>query len=192
MRVPRWRKFTRGRLPLSARPLYYTERMSTVMTWQITSTASDDTERLGELLGTELSGGEVIELRSDLGGGKTTFVRGLARGAGSKDPVSSPTFTLNNIYKCLGGLEIHHYDFYRLDQPGIVAEQLAESRDNSKAVTVVEWSDIVKNVLPKDRFSIKLEPTKTIAEERVITITYPETRRDIIAKAGARWKEVRP
>src|SRR5438046_2901303 len=121
--------------------------MSTVMTWQTSSTGSADTERLGELLGKLISGGEVVELMSDLGGGKTTFIRGLVRGLGGQDMVASPTFTLNRIYKA-GNLEIHHFDFYRLNEPGVVAAQLEESLQNPKVVTVVEWSKIVENVLP--------------------------------------------
>src|SRR4051812_18557733 len=100
--------------------------MSTDMIWQTSSTSFADTERLGELLGSRLDGSEVIELRSDLGGGKTTFVRGLIRGTGSKDHVVSPTFTLSRIYQTKD-FQIHHFDFYRLNDPGILADQLAES-----------------------------------------------------------------
>lgn len=162
------------------------------MIWQIISIGSDDTERLGELLGKHLDGSEVIELRADLGGGKTTFVRGLVRGLGSKDIVTSPTFTLSNTYKSQNGLEIHHYDFYRLSEPGIMAEQLAESRDGGKIVTVVEWSDIVNNVLLTERITVEFKPTKTDPNERAITITYPEDKRGLIVQIAAEWKEVRP
>src|SRR3989344_4647612 len=100
--------------------------MSTAMIWQTVSTGSDDTERLGRLLGKLLKKPEVIELRADLGGGKTTFVRGLVKGFGSQDVVTSPTFTLNKVYQGRDGQQIHHFDFYRLSEPGIVADQLAE------------------------------------------------------------------
>ena len=102
--------------------------MSTEGTWLTNSTSSDSaeaTELLGERLGKSLRGGEVIELVSDLGGGKTTFVRGLARGAGSHDKVASPTFTISKTY-VTDGYEIHHFDFYRLNDAGIVADELAE------------------------------------------------------------------
>src|SRR5205809_5112570 len=99
--------------------------MSTGMIWQTSSISSSDTERLGELLGSQLSAGDVIELRSDLGGGKTTFVRGLVRGGGSRERVSSPTFTLSRLYKAKN-FEIQHFDFYRLDRPGVLEDQLAE------------------------------------------------------------------
>jgi tRNA threonylcarbamoyladenosine biosynthesis protein TsaE len=164
--------------------------MSTAMIWQTSSTSSADTERLGELLGSQLKGAEAIELHSDLGGGKTTFVIGLARGAGSKDRVSSPTFTLSRIYQAKK-FEIHHFDFYRLDDPGILRDQLAESLDNPKAVTVVEWADIVKDVLPEDRLSIEFKPVANSSEERQITISYPEAQTKLITQLKTDWAEVR-
>ncbi len=165
--------------------------MSTKVIWQTISTNSDDTERLGELLGSQLSGGEVIELRSDLGGGKTTFTRGLVRGAGIAERVSSPTFTLSRVYK-RSGLQIHHFDFYRLSDPGILADQLAESLDDPKTAVVVEWADIVKDVLPVQRLSIEFKPVVSSSEERQITISYPESKRHIITVLEARWPASRP
>ena len=162
--------------------------MSTVMIWQTSSTSSADTERLGELLGKQLAGGEVIELRSDLGGGKTTFVIGLARGTGSPDRVSSPSFTLNRIYNA-NNLEIHHFDFYRLDEPGILQDQLAESLNNPNVVVVVEWADIVKEVLPESRLSIELNPAPNSPEERRVTVSYPESQRKLIARLQNDWNE---
>jgi tRNA threonylcarbamoyladenosine biosynthesis protein TsaE len=132
--------------------------MSTGMTWQINSTSSEVTEQLAENLGKALKGGEVIELVSDLGGGKTTFVRGLARGAGSQDKVASPTFTISKIYHT-DKFEIHHFDFYRLHEAGIVADELAEVAGDPKAVVVVEWADVVQHVLPDKRLTINIKQT---------------------------------
>jgi tRNA threonylcarbamoyladenosine biosynthesis protein TsaE len=161
------------------------------MIWRTNSTSSADTERLGELLGSQLTGGEVIELRSDLGGGKTTFSIGLVRGAKIKDRVSSPSFTLSRIYKN-DKLEIHHFDFYRLDDPGILRDQLAESLNNPKVVVLVEWGGIVKDVLPDDRVSIELQPVASSSEERQITIKYPEDKSQAIARARSEWDELKP
>jgi tRNA threonylcarbamoyladenosine biosynthesis protein TsaE len=143
------------------------------------------------LLGSNLKGGEVIDLRSDLGGGKTTFVRGLAQGAGSKNIVTSPTFTLSRIYNA-GKLQIHHFDFYRLDDPGILADQLAESVNNGKAAVVVDWSDIVANVLPDNRISVEFKPTAKDPDERQITINYPESKRNVIIALENQWQAVEP
>lgn len=161
------------------------------MIWQTVSTSSADTERLGELLGSQLKTNEVIELRADLGGGKTTFVRGLALGLGSKDIVASPTFTLNKIYKAKD-LEIHHFDFYRLNDPGVLADQLAESLENENVVTVVEWSDIVQHVLPKDHLTIEFEMAKTNPDARSIAISYPESKEEVIRQLETAWQGTRP
>lgn len=143
------------------------------------------------MLGKRLRGGEVIELRSDLGGGKTTFARGLVRGAGSKDHVASPTFTLNKVYTC-NNLKIYHYDFYRLDKPGILSDQLTEALDNEKNIVIIEWGDVVEAVLPKDRFIIKFELTGKNSEQRQITIQYPKSKQKVITQLKSEWPEVEP
>lgn len=119
-----------------------------------------------------LRGGEVIELVSDLGGGKTTFVRGLMRGMGSPDKVSSPTFSLSKLYRA-GKHEVYHFDFYRLSEPGIIAEELNEVIEDPQAIAVVEWADVVQHVLPEARLTIviALQPDGN----RKLTFNYPES-----------------
>ena len=144
--------------------------MSTVKTWQTHSTSSEDTEALGERVGARLKGGEVIELVSDLGGGKTTFVRGLVRGAGSTDRVASPTFTISREYAA-PKFTIVHFDFYRLAEAGVIAEELKEFMGDPNYVVVIEWGDIVADVLPADHVRIQIQyKTDT---ERLIQSTYP-------------------
>jgi tRNA threonylcarbamoyladenosine biosynthesis protein TsaE len=144
--------------------------MSTVKTWQTHSTSSEDTEALGERVGARLKGGEVIELVSDLGGGKTTFVRGLVRGAGSTDRVASPTFTISREYAA-PKFAIVHFDFYRLAEAGVIAEELKEFMGDPNYVVVIEWGDIVADVLPADHVRIQIQyKTDT---ERLIQSTYP-------------------
>jgi tRNA threonylcarbamoyladenosine biosynthesis protein TsaE len=147
------------------------------MTWQTKSTSSDETEHIAEQLGAKLQGGEVIELVSDLGGGKTTFTRGLARGAGSTDRVGSPTFTISREYAG-PKFTIAHFDFYRLGEAGIVADELAEVIDNPNYVAVVEWGDIVHDVLPSKRLTIHL--TLTGESERQLSVTYPSELKYVV------------
>lgn len=137
-----------------------------------------------------LKGGEVIELRSDLGGGKTTFARGLVRGAGSKDNVASPTFTLNRQYNAKS-FKISHFDFYRLDDPGILSDQLAESLDNGDVV-VVEWADIVKDVLPDERLSIEIKQAADSPDERIIVFSYTQEMRELMIKLENGWQVSEP
>jgi tRNA threonylcarbamoyladenosine biosynthesis protein TsaE len=164
--------------------------MNTGMIWRTNSISSEGTEQLGVWLGSQLGGGEVIELRSDLGGGKTTFVNGLARGAKSEDRVSSPTFTLSRIYNAKG-FDISHFDFYRLDEPGLLADQLAEAINNSNVV-VVEWADVVSDVLPAKRLTIEFEPTASSPDERKITFNYPESMSFIIEFLQTKQVEIKP
>jgi len=105
-----------------------------------------------------LRGGEVIALVSDLGGGKTTFVRGLASGAGSPDRVSSPSFTITNIYQA-PPLMLQHFDFYRLQAPGLLRDELAEVIADPLNVVVIEWAAIVEDVLPSDHLTINIRVT---------------------------------
>lgn len=156
--------------------------MSTAMIWETDSTSSDKTEQLAETIGQHLRGGEVIELRSDLGGGKTTFTRGLVRGAGSTDRVGSPTFTLSREYVS-PKFKIAHFDFYRLGEAGIVADELDELVGDPEYVTVVEWGDIVQDVLPERRLTIQF--TQTADESRHITITYPDTLQYLVEGLSA-------
>lgn len=146
--------------------------MSTGMTWQTVSTSSGSTEQLAAKLGAKLRGGEVIELVSDLGGGKTTFVRGLARGAGSTDRVASPTFTISREYET-PHFVIAHFDFYRLAEAGIVADELAEIVGDPKRVAVVEWGEIIHDVLPTDRLTIRIRMVSEAARE--LMFEYPDT-----------------
>ena len=98
----------------------------------------------------------VIELVGDVGAGKTTFVRGLAKGLGIKEPITSPSFTISKSYACPDGKTLVHYDFYRLNDPGIMSEDLSENIKNPNCVVIIEWSDSVQNILPKDHTIINI------------------------------------
>lgn len=140
------------------------------MTWQITTGSSAETEAVGVELGKRLRGGEVIELRSDLGGGKTTLVRGIAAGAGSTDVVASPSFTISREYRA-GELTIHHYDFYRLGEAGLMSRELADVLGDPLAVIIVEWADVVADVLPAERVAVTIASTGE--ETRELSIALP-------------------
>ena len=149
--------------------------MSTNMIWQTVSTSSENTEHLGELFGAQLKHGVVVELRADLGGGKTTFTRGLARGLGCKGQIQSPTFTISREYQGIRGLSLHHYDLYRLGEAGIVGEELSESMLELETVTVIEWAEVATDKLPKERFIISFISSAINPDERTITLYYPSS-----------------
>jgi tRNA threonylcarbamoyladenosine biosynthesis protein TsaE len=146
--------------------------MATNQLLTIVSKSDKQTEDIAADIGTQLIGGEVIELVADLGGGKTTFVRGLARGIGSSDHVSSPSFTISNEYKGKK-LRLIHFDFYRLGEAGLVENALVEFLGKPGVVVVIEWADIIKQVLPEKRLSINF---RVINEEgRELILTYSKS-----------------
>jgi len=126
---------------------------------------------LASSIGASLVGGEVFELVGDVGAGKTTFVKGLAKGLGVEDDVQSPSFTISRLYDARDGIQLVHYDFYRLNEPGIMADEVSEMVRDPKTVTVIEWAAIVEGVLPENRFTLTFEsPTETMR-----AVTVPDT-----------------
>ena len=110
---------------------------------------------------------QVIELVGDVGAGKTTFVRGLAEGLDIKQPITSPSFIISKSYALPHNKgHLIHYDFYRLTDPGLMSEDLAENLANPHNIIVIEWGESVANLLPTDRTTI--------------TINYTENGREII------------
>jgi tRNA threonylcarbamoyladenosine biosynthesis protein TsaE len=110
----------------------------------------------GQKLGSLLNGGEVVELIGDVGAGKTTLVKGMAIGLGVLDYIQSPSFTINRVYECRGNLKLSHYDFYRLNDAGLMKDDLDEVMADKDTITVIEWAGLVSNILPEDRLSIKI------------------------------------
>lgn len=117
-------------------------------------TSESEMIKLGEELGRALCAPKTVELIGDVGAGKTTFVKGLAKALGIEDEITSPSFTISKQYQ--GDATLVHYDFYRLEDPGLMAEDLEESMSDENTITVVEWADTVGNVLPKDRIIVKI------------------------------------
>ncbi len=111
---------------------------------------------LGKSVAEKIHAPQVIELVGDVGAGKTTFVRGLAEGLGVKGPVTSPSFTISKAYAFPGGVLVH-YDFYRLPDPGLMAEDLEESMSDRNSIVVVEWANTVENLLPENCMRIEIK-----------------------------------
>lgn len=121
---------------------------------KILSKSSDETVELGEKLAKSLKGGDTIALYGDLGGGKTQFTKGIAKGLGVKDNIISPTFVIRRDYKGQK-LDLLHYDFYRFETPD---EELIESLEegiNPENMTVIEWAERVDKYLPEDSVKVK-------------------------------------
>ena len=127
----------------------------------------EETEKVGEALGRVLQAGEVIAYEGDLGAGKTAFTRGLARGLGATEQVTSPTYTIVNEYLS-GRLPLFHFDMYRLASAEDLWDIGWEDYLDRGGVCAVEWSENVKDAL-EDPIFVRIE--KTGEETRKITIT---------------------
>lgn len=139
-------------------------------------------KQLGEAIGQSVSGGEVLELVGDIGAGKTTLTKGIARALGINEPVQSPTFTISRVYDSPKGLRLAHYDFYRLSEAGIMGDEIRESTDDD-SVVVVEWAGAVDDNLPKDRLVVKIT---TISEEERLVEFHPGGK-----KSTELWQKIK-
>ncbi|MBT2217794.1 tRNA (adenosine(37)-N6)-threonylcarbamoyltransferase complex ATPase subunit type 1 TsaE [Virgibacillus dakarensis] len=114
--------------------------------------SEQETIRLAERLALLLKPGDVITLEGDLGAGKTTFTKGVARGLGVKRNVNSPTFTIIKEYQ--GELPLYHMDVYRLEDSD---EDIGFSEYfNGEGISIVEWATFIKEYLPDNRLNIKI------------------------------------
>ena len=133
-----------------------------------------ETEKIGEALGKIIKPGSVIAYRGDLGAGKTAFTRGLARGLGSNELVTSPTYTIVNEY--LGGrMPLFHFDMYRLRSSDDLWDIGWEDYLDRNGVCAVEWSENVSDAL-EDPIFITIE--KLGEDSRRITIEGGENLAD--------------
>ena len=96
-----------------------------------------------------VAGPVVVELIGDVGAGKTTLTRGLAKGLGAKEEITSPSFTISKSYALPKGKTLIHYDFYRLPDPGLMIEDLEENLNNKNNIIVVEWATPLRIYCPK-------------------------------------------
>lgn len=127
-----------------------------------------ETIALGERLAAELPARGVVLLIGNLGAGKTTLAKGIAKGRGAADPddVSSPTFTLIHEY---GGGRVYHIDLYRLDEPRQVATLGLEELFDRNALVLIEWGERFPSLLPPQRTEIRLRAAAN--DEREIEVT---------------------
>lgn len=98
----------------------------------------------------------MLEFVGDLGGGKTTLIKGIAIGLGIEQTVTSPTYNIQRSYKIPSGGTLEHYDLYRLGDDGILLEEMREVIAGGDSVICVEWADHFRNHLTEDRFVVEV------------------------------------
>lgn len=115
-----------------------------------------DTEKLGQEIADSLKPGDVLALIGDLGTGKTTLTKYIAKGLGIKEMITSPTFTIVSEYDS-GRLPLYHFDVYRLEGAEDMFETGIEEYFDKGGVCIVEWADMIAEILPDDTKCIFME-----------------------------------
>lgn len=139
----------------------------------IESYSEKETYELGRGMGEKACPGEVYTLIGDLGTGKTIFTKGLAAGLGILEPVSSPTFTIVHVYE-EGRLPFYHFDVYRIGCVEEMDEIGYEDYVYGDGVTLIEWADLIEEILPEHYTEIRIEkdPEKGFDYRRIDICEY--------------------
>lgn len=126
-------------------------------TKNISTKSSQETIKTGEQLSAALRAGCVVALMGELGSGKTTLVKGIAKGLGVKNHryVNSPSFVIIKEYQ--GKVPLYHFDVFRIDSPSDIDTLSFEEYFYRGGICVVEWADKIKKLLPKKRIEIKIK-----------------------------------
>ena len=123
----------------------------------VTETRSpEETYALGEKIGKAAQPGQIYTLTGDLGVGKTVFTQGVAAGLGITEPVSSPTFTIVQVYED-GRLPFYHFDVYRIGDVEEMDEIGYEDYVYGEGVSLIEWANLIEEILPEHFTEIKIE-----------------------------------
>ena len=159
-------------------PLYGSVEELETITFELTTRSPHQTLRLGAFLGKMISAGTVVALIGNLGSGKTTLAKGIAKGLGVRDEreVTSPSFVLVNEYR--GQVPVYHVDLYRLDDPRQVEELGWDEWIAGPGVTLVEWAEKAMPLWPEETVEVHLQWTG------------PENRRFVIQGKGKRVESI--
>ena len=140
--------------------------------------STEETSKIGEQLGKLLNKGNIVCLSGDLGAGKTSFTKGIAKGLEVKDYVTSPTYTIINEYEVR--LPLYHFDVYRLNDAEEMHELGYEEYFFGDGVVVLEWADIVREIIPGERLWITILNTKGDNSREIIMEPTGETYDTIV------------
>ncbi|MDD3679786.1 MAG: tRNA (adenosine(37)-N6)-threonylcarbamoyltransferase complex ATPase subunit type 1 TsaE [Candidatus Shapirobacteria bacterium] len=116
--------------------------------------SAQETKKLGRKIGANLKPGTTLALFGDLGGGKTTFLQGIAQGLGVKERILSPTFIISRDYSISRGGRFYHFDWYRIKDTDQVGSLGMEELFGNNNIVAVEWADRALQVLPKKRVEV--------------------------------------
>lgn len=118
--------------------------------------SAEETLELGKKIGSQAKPGEIYTLNGDLGVGKTVFAQGLAQGLGITEPISSPTFTIVQIYE-KGRMPLYHFDVYRIGDVEEMEEIGYEDCFYGKGVCLIEWAELIGEIIPEEAIPVRIE-----------------------------------
>ena len=143
----------------------------------IETNSEKETFELGKKIGENAKAGQIYTLTGDLGVGKTVFTQGLAAGLGITEPVNSPTFTIVQMYED-GRLPFYHFDVYRIGDIEEMDEICYEDCFYGEGVCLIEWADLIQEILPPDVIAIEIEKNLEKGfDYRKITISDPKEKK---------------
>ena len=127
------------------------------------SNSTKETENIAKAFAKTLKAGDVVCINGDLGAGKTAFTAGIAKGLGVTDCVSSPTFTIVNCYD--GIIPLYHFDVYRISDSSEMFEIGFDEYLSGDGVSVIEWAEIISDILPENRYDITITKNLDIHDD---------------------------
>ena len=137
----------------------------------------EDTAKYAYEMAVNAEPGQVYALIGDLGVGKTVFTKGFAEGLGIEEPVSSPTFTILQIYE-EGRLPLYHFDVYRIEEPEEMEEVGFDDYIYGEGVCLIEWANRIEEILPEETIYVVIEKDlEKGMDYRKITVVKPEYAR---------------
>jgi tRNA threonylcarbamoyladenosine biosynthesis protein TsaE len=138
------------------------------------SHSPEETMALGKSIAEKAAPGDIIALTGDLGTGKTVFTKGIARGLGIDEPVSSPTFTIVSEYRS-GRMPLFHFDVYRIGDPEEMDEVGLDDYLSNGGLSLIEWAELISDMLPPETVWVTIEKDlENGFDFRRITIERPE------------------
>lgn len=135
---------------------------------QKNTTSPEETMAFGRCLGSALQAGDVICISGELGAGKTHLTKGIARGLGIVDAITSPTYTILQIYE--GKIPLYHFDLYRVEDAGELYDIGFEEYVFGQGACIIEWADKFGESMPRERLVISLEYGDNAEIERSIKL----------------------
>lgn len=130
----------------------------------------EETQALGQRIGSAAMPGDIYTLVGDLGVGKTVFTQGIAKGLEITEPICSPTFTIVQVYE-EGRMPFYHFDVYRIGDIEEMEEISYEDYFYGKGLCMIEWANLIEELLPKKRCEIEIEKnTEKGFDYRKITV----------------------